>query len=200
MVLIGYSGHGYVACSIIQAMGKAITGYCDMEPKTMNPFQLKYLGRETDPDAIKIMLASGCFIAVGDNGLRQKIASGLEKESILFQNIIHPSAIVTLELAPAQGIMVAPHVVIHPLSSIGRGVICNTASVIEHDCVIGEFAHIAPGAILCGNVEIGIHSFVGAGSVIRPGIKVGKDVIIGAGSVVVKDIPDGSRVMGNPAR
>jgi acetyltransferase-like isoleucine patch superfamily enzyme len=79
-------------------------------------------------------------------------------------------------------------------------VICNTGCIIEHECIIGDFVHIAPGAVLCGNVSIGNGTFVGANSVIRQGISIGKNVTIGAGTVVTKDVPDQCRVAGNPQR
>lgn len=41
---------------------------------------------------------------------------------------------------------------------------------------------------------------IGANSTILPGVVVGKDALVGAGSVVVKDVPDRSVVVGNPAR
>jgi len=36
--------------------------------------------------------------------------------------------------------------------------------------------------------------------VVAPNIKIGKWVIIGAGSVVVRDVPDFTKMVGNPAR
>ena len=44
MILVGYSGHAFVAAGILQAAGKKITGYCDLEEKSFNPYQLKYFG------------------------------------------------------------------------------------------------------------------------------------------------------------
>ncbi|HPN57619.1 MAG TPA: DapH/DapD/GlmU-related protein, partial [Chitinophagaceae bacterium] len=71
---------------------------------------------------------------------------------------------------------------------------------IDHECIIGDFTHIAPGAVLCGNVKVGRNTFIGANSVIRQGIIIGDNVTIGAGTVVVKDVPDGATVVGNPAK
>ncbi|WP_353477575.1 DapH/DapD/GlmU-related protein [Microbacterium sp. zg-YB36] len=41
---------------------------------------------------------------------------------------------------------------------------------------------------------------VGAGAVLIGPISVGADAKIGAGSVVVKDVPEGTTAVGNPAR
>ena len=83
---------------------------------------------------------------------------------------------------------------------IGKHCIINTNSSIDHDCIINDFVHIAPGATLCGGVLVGRSTLIGAGTTILPNIKVGENVIIGAGSLVNKDIPDNSMVFGTPAK
>lgn len=200
MILVGYGGHAFVAYTIAKAMGLPITGYCDAEEKLLNPYQLPFLGKETEIENLQKMADLGFFISIGDNSLRFKVAENLGKKNLQALNLIHPTAVVSINLDEAQGVMIAPNVVINPLAKIGNGVICNSASVIEHECVLGNFSHVAPGAVLCGNVQVGRHSFIGAGSVVRQGIKIGSNVIIGAGSVVVKDLPDFAKVAGNPAR
>ena len=91
-------------------------------------------------------------------------------------------------------------VLVNPLANIQEGAICNTGCIIEHECVVGAWSHIGPGAILCGNVKVGEGTFIGAGAVIRQGIHIGENCIVGAGAVVVKNIPNGSVVAGVPAR
>lgn len=201
MVIIGYSGHAFVVCSILTASGIAPTGYCDNEVKTNNPFDLPYIGTELSAAGLTALKESGFFIAVGDNDIRNKIFLQLAEKNLLPVNAIHPSSIIdaTVKMA-THGVMIAAGVIINPLAHIGKGVICNTGSVIEHECQISDFAHIGPGAVLCGHVKIGEQTFVGANAVVRQGITIGKNVIIGAGAVVVNNIPDNVTVMGVPAK
>ena len=49
-------------------------------------------------------------------------------------------------------------------------------------------------------ITIGNDVWFGGNVVVGPGITIGDDVVIGAGSVVVKDIPDDSMAVGNPAK
>lgn len=41
---------------------------------------------------------------------------------------------------------------------------------------------------------------IGANSTLLPGVIIGRDALVGAGSVVVKDVPERSVVVGNPAK
>lgn len=201
MILIGYSGHGFVVYGILTAAGKKVTGYCDVAEKEYNPFDLPYFGSENSENGLQALQQNGFIIAVGDNRLRNKIYINLQQKQLTPANAIHPSAVIDASATIAlQGVMIAAHVTINPLASIGIGAICNTGCIIEHECNVGEFAHIGPGAVLCGNVKIGSGSFVGANAVIKQGITIGKNAIIGAGAVVVKDVPDDVTVVGVPAR
>ncbi|MDB5203135.1 MAG: sugar O-acyltransferase, sialic acid O-acetyltransferase NeuD family [Ferruginibacter sp.] len=201
MILIGYSGHAFVAYSIAMAMGKTIAGYCDNEEKEFNPFSLEYAGPESGEKAISLFAVQEFFIAIGNNPTRKKIAEMLAGKGFYAANLIHPTAVVCPTASIGiHGVMIGSQVSVNALAMIGNGVICNTSSVIEHECILGDYVHLAPGAVLCGNVTVGEGSFIGAGSVIRQGISIGKNVTIGAGSVVVKNIADNEIVAGNPAR
>jgi sugar O-acyltransferase (sialic acid O-acetyltransferase NeuD family) len=201
MIIIGYSGHGFVVCGIITASGKKITGYCDNEEKQYNPFSLQYFGKETSSTALAAFKNNEFFIGIGDNSIREKVFNTLAATQLYPANAVHPSAVIDASAAIAtQGVMIAANVVINPLATIGTGAICNTGCIVEHECVVGNFAHIAPGAVLCGNVKIGNNSFVGANAVIRQGVTIGNNVMIGAGAVVLKNVPDNTTVIGVPAK
>ena len=201
MILIGYSGHSYVVHGIFDALDKKVTGYFDNEEKATNPYNLKYLGKETSEEAFTVLKSDEFFIAIGDNAIRQKIYENFAARGCMPVNAIHPSAVIDpkAELA-AHGIMISSNVSINALSTIGNAVICNTGCIIEHECEVGDFVHIGPGTVLCGNVTVGKGTFVGANAVVRQGVNIGKNCVIGAGAVVIKDIPDNVVVIGNPSR
>lgn len=66
---------------------------------------------------------------------------------------------------------------------------------------IGNNVTVGHNAVLHG-CTIGNRTLIGMGAVILDGAKIGSDCIIGAGSLVTKNtvIPDGSLVMGSPAK
>ena len=179
-----------------------VTGYCDNQEKKFNPFALNYCGKEADLSVIEKIKEVDYFIAIGDNNQRKKIYGQLSQNTNRFPiNAIHPAAVIDSSVIIADsGVMVSANAVINPLAKIGTGVICNTSCIIEHECMVQNFAHIGPGAVLCGNVTIGQQTFVGARAVIRQGINIGSNVIIGAGAVVVKNVADNTTVIGCPAK
>jgi len=201
VAIVGYSGHSHTGIDILTACGYKVEVYCDNEEKSHNPFNLKYLGSENDPAVQKVLQQYDYFIGIGNNNLlRRKIYETLFPVLGQPVNAIHPSAVISPSVKMKFGHFIAPNVSINALTELGMTAVCNTGSVIEHGCIIGDFTFIAPGAVLCGNITIGENTFVGANSVIKQGMVVGKNVIIGAGSVILQDVPDNVTIVGNPAR
>ena len=200
IILIGYSGHAFVVHGIFASQGKSVIGYCDKLLKPFNPFSLTYHGCEDEEMGVSSLQENDFFISIGDNATRRKIQLNLAKQNLYPINAIHSSAIIdkSSEINKV-GVMVSAGVCINPLAKIGMGVICNTGCVIEHECIINNFVHVAPGAVLCGNVSVGENTFIGANAVIKEGIKIGNNATIGAGSVVIKDVAANTRVAGNPS-
>jgi sugar O-acyltransferase (sialic acid O-acetyltransferase NeuD family) len=200
VIIIGYSGHAYVVLDIFENIGLEILGYMDHEKKDSNPYGLSFLGREDDPDAMRFFSNSHFFVSIGSNTLRASVFLKLSMRGFEGVNALHPSAIIGRHVSMGIGNMLAANVTVNSMSVIGSGVIINSGAVVDHECHLADYVHVAPGAVLAGNVSVGESSFIGAQAVIKEGVSIGKNAIVGAGAVVIRDIPDGSKIAGNPAR
>ena len=66
--------------------------------------------------------------------------------------------------------------------------VINTKASIDHDCIVGAHVHVAPGATLCGSVELDQNVFIGAGAVLIQGLHVGHDAVVGAGVTLTRNL------------
>ncbi|RDY27541.1 serine O-acetyltransferase [Romboutsia weinsteinii] len=99
---------------------------------------------------------------------------------------------------------------IHPGAKIGEGILIDHGMgvVIGETTEIGNRITIYQGTTLGGTGKdvgkrhptIGDDVMIGSGAKILGPIKIGNDVKIGANTVVLRDIPDGSTVVGIPGR
>jgi len=200
MILIGYSGHAFVICDALIENGESVVGYCDVKEKERNPYNLKYLGYESDDEVYAMIKQCHYFVAVGNNVNRKEITEKLISKLEQPDNIFSKTATISSNASFGKGVFVGTKAIINALAAISDGVICNTGSIIEHECEIGAYASIGSGAVLGGNVKIGESTLIGSNATIRKGLTIGKNVVIGAGTVIVKDVPDSLVVVGNPQR
>lgn len=200
IILIGYSGHAFVVAETALENGFDVIGYSDKDKSDSNPYNLSYLGFEKNDDFIGWKKKVSFVLGIGDNTLRQNIADLIESRGKTLETIVHKTAHISKNAEIGKGSFINKNVVVNALAVVGKNVILNTGCIVEHECVLQDAVHVAPGAVLAGDVSIGERTFVGANAVVKQGISIGKDVIIGAGCVVITNIPDGKKVVGNPGR
>ena len=88
---------------------------------------------------------------------------------------------------------------------VGRGSNIQDGSVLhsDHDqpLTVGQNVTVGHQVMLHG-CTIGDESLIGIGAVVLNGARIGKNCLVGAGSLVTegKEFPDGSMIMGSPAK
>jgi len=71
---------------------------------------------------------------------------------------------------------------------------------VTHDAAIWIFRDVDPNMDIIGTVKVGSNTYFGTNCTVLPNSVIGANCIIGSGSVVRGVIPDGSVVLGNPAK
>lgn len=196
LYLLGGGGHARVVLEALRDADIAVAGVVDPNKPDATLFGIPI---------VRALPRDGEFIVtvgqIRSTPQRERIwdeavAGGLRPTKAFVER----HAIVAREVETGNGSVVLAAAYVGAGARIGLGCIVNHRSVIEHDCVIGDHAHISPGALLGGAVRIGRRAHVGMGAIVLQGITIGDDATIGAGAVVIDDVESGATVVGVPAR
>lgn len=185
IILIGAGGHAHACIDVIEQHGQyRIAGLVGMSEEMLTlRFGYSVIGTDGDlPQLAKeyqyAIIAVGQILSPG-NRIRlyqQAIELGFQ-----LPVIIAPSAHVSRHAFIGAGSIVMHGAIINTGARVGINCIINTHALLEHDSIVEDHCHIATGAILNGDVQIGADSFIGSGSIIKEGVIIGKGCMVGIG-------------------
>lgn len=199
VLVIGAGGHAKVCIELLRAMGHEV-GWAIGADHELACLDVEVLCGD---DNIAKAHAAGvrrAFIAIGDNRRRFALAEALRPLDFEWVTAISPRACVSPTARLGRGVAVMAGAVINAEACIGDFAIVNTNCSIDHDCIIGAGAHVAPGTALAGRVNVGETAFLGVGSRVIPNITIGAGSIVGAGATVIRNVCANRKVVGTPAR
>jgi len=192
--IIGAGGHSKVIIDIIRELDNYnIVGIYD-DNKTGYFSGIKIIGKISEINNISDYF----IIGIGNDKIRKKIAE--EYNQLKWATLIHPKTIISKTATIQEGTVICAGAIIQTEVIIGKHCIINTNCNIDHESTIGDYCSICPSSTICGQVKVVESSFIGANSTIIQTIEIGKECIIGAGTVVIRNIPNNSKVVGNPAK
>ncbi len=203
LIIVGAGGFGREIVQLIEDINHIkpswrINGFIDDDITALDSFNCDYtiMGRIKDHQPTN---AAVYACAIANPFLKANVVTLLKSKGAKFISIIHPSANVGSKNYIGEGFVAYPNACVTTNVVIGNFVTL-LASGVGHDAEIGDFSTISSFCDITGGVKIGRQVFLGSHVTVVPGKKIGDEAFVCAGSVVVKNIRNGGKVFGNPAK
>ena len=84
---------------------------------------------------------------------------------------------------------------------VGDGTNIQDCAILHEETTVGRDCTVGHGAIVHG-CTVGDNTLIGMGAIVLNGARIGNNCIVGAGALVTgkMDAPDGSMILGSPAK
>lgn len=196
LVLIGGGGHASVLADILLGQGREILAVICPDDVSARAVLagIPHLTQDEDitrfsPDSVRLVNGIGMLPR---STFRQRISEKFFAQGYVFETVIASDANVSNFAQVNAGAQILSGARVQTGSIIGEHTIINTGALIEHDCQIGAYNHIAPNATLCGEIRTADHVYIGANATLIQGLILGSQCIVGAGSILKQPLSFGT--------
>lgn len=138
-------------------------------------------------------------LGIASPAAKRKLVPLLKARGAAFETVIHPYAYLGRHNTLGEGVIVYGGFSMSVNVEIGDFVTL-LGTGLGHDVRVGAYSTVSACCNIMGNVTLGSGVFVGGNVAIAPHVRIGDDAYLCLGSVVMKDVGNGVKVMGNPAR
>lgn len=143
------------------------------------------------------------LIAIGYermNELRRQIYTMCKNDGYQIATLISRTAVVYAD-SIGEGTIILPSVHIGPDCQIGKCNFFESASVLSHDNILGDFNFVSTNVVLGGFAKVGNNCFLGLHSTIKNDIVIDDFSFIGSSAnILISTCCTGGVFVGNPAR
>ncbi len=139
------------------------------------------------------------LMGIADPIGKQKLATMLKEHGAKFESFIHPYAALGRYNKIGEGSIIYGGFGMTVNVDIGAFVTLQ-ACYLGHDVTVGDYSTVSSMSNIMGYVNIGKRVFMGSNVAVAPHIIIKDDAYICVGSIVIRNVKQGTKVMGNPAR
>lgn len=203
-VIIGAGTYGEVYLAYLQEAGIDIIGFLDDDPKFENQKVrgVPVLGPISKLETLKKTDGvEAVYCPLGNNKLRVKFLTWAKQLGYQTPNYIHPSVIISPNVAIGSGVYILLGTTIMPHTVIKDYVMISMGVHLAHHVILEEGTFLSTSCSFGASIVAHKFAYCGISSTIMTGIhELGEDCLTGAGAVVIRDVPDRAVVAGVPAK
>lgn len=204
-IIFGSGGHcRAILDTLFTCNSHRVLGILDVEfldTRAESILGVNIIGGPDDLNKYRTNKSIDLFLALGGNRMREQWWGKSSELGINMPNLISPFACISRNAEIGISNTFLSNAYIGPNAKIGKNCLFNTSCILEHEVLVGDHCHLAPGAIVCGKAELKNGVFMGARSIAIDGVTIAPWVVIGAGGVVNKSVIDENSIyVGSPAK
>lgn len=203
IIIVGAGGCGREVANWIEDINKIepawnILGFLDDNPDAFKGCPCKYQIIGTIKAHVprkNVKYAMG----IASPAVKKLLGSAMMDKGAEFTSIIHPSVHVYSEFDLGVGLVAYPNAKIATGCRIGDFVTLQS-TILGHDAVLEDYVTVSSSCGITGGAILHEGCFIGDHACTAVGIEIGAWSYVGIGSVVIREVPENTRVFGNPAR
>jgi acetyltransferase EpsM len=209
LIIAGGQGNGAVVAQIVEDLNSVdpqweIVGFLnDREVEPINGYPI--LGKVDSDTVAPYLLDENVyfFYSLISIKLNYKWLSKLHDLGIpisRFATVVHPTAVISKDAVIGNNVCVQAFSIVGPNARVGNFVQVFGHATIGHNSKVEDYAYVTSNSIVGAHVHLKQGAFLGVNSSTLDRVTVGEWSIVGQHSNVIRDVPDYTIVVGNPAR
>lgn len=194
-VVFGAGDYCLPAVELLASLGLEIDAIADDRRQVSPVPGVPVLGREeVTPD-------STVYVAIGDPAVRRAVVGWALSRGMTLGTAVHPAAYIAPSSRIGPGCLVHAGAFLWSSVELGTSVLVSPHAQVAHHARVEGFCLLSMSSTVGSHAHIGSGATIGIGATVSTGcVHIGRGALVGAGAVVIDDVPEGSTVVGNPAR